>query len=115
MVGRWCGALVKQKLVVVGWLFWSVIAVTKPCITIVSVTREDGSVDTEFTGEQRKYADDDFVPKEMKAGGLVLIHGEVRRQSPWRPPPVSWNGSLAPLSPFILYPDPRWCTRARQT
>jgi hypothetical protein len=64
--------------VLVAFVF--VIAVTNTCITIDSVTREDGSVDTEFTGEQRQYADDDFVPKEMKAGSLVLIHGEVRRQ-----------------------------------
>jgi len=48
---------------------------------MVRVTKDDGTVATEFLGEQQKYSDSDFVPKETKAGSLVLIHGQVVHKS----------------------------------
>ena len=42
---------------------------------------KNGKTDIEFTGPEAKFTDSDFVPLEIPAGSLVLIHGEVVHKS----------------------------------
>ena len=45
------------------------------------MVRNAEGTSVEFIGEQREFADDEFVPATVKAGGIVLIHGEVIHKS----------------------------------
>lgn len=40
-------------------------------------TTADGQVDTIFTADARNYDDEVFLPVEVPAGSLIIIHGEV--------------------------------------